>query len=81
MFLYLSMRSILTSRIIVFLAISSSSDSLNFLIATDGCYYRCLTEFSSFLAFCFVDDSVGTLSNDANYLIFVHTDYNLNTVG
>ena len=35
MFLYLSMRNIRTSRIIVFFAISSSSDSLNFFIATD----------------------------------------------
>lgn len=34
MFLYLSILSIRTSRMIVFLAISSSSDSLNFFMAT-----------------------------------------------
>ena len=33
-FSYFSWRSILTSLIVVFLTISSSSDSLNFLIAT-----------------------------------------------
>lgn len=37
-FLYFKVLSIRTSRMIVFLAISSSSDSLNFLIATINIY-------------------------------------------
>ena len=74
-FLYLSMRSIRTSRMIVFFAISSSSDSLNFLIATISkgeCVWFWLTEISGLLALGFVDDTVGSFANDADNLILIH---------
>ena len=72
MLLCLSILSILTSRMMVFLAISSSSDSLNFLIATANNQRIELTELSGFLVFSFVDDSVGPLANDADDFILVH---------
>jgi hypothetical protein len=72
MFLYLSILSILTSRIIVFFAISSSSDSLNFLMPTARVSNWFLTELASFLALGFVDYAVGTFSYNSDNVVFVH---------
>ena len=71
-----------TSRMIVFFAISSSSDSLNFLIATRERFppreshmkmWVCrLTKFARLLAFGFVDDAVGAFAHDADDLVLIH---------
>ena len=78
----LNVLSILISRLVVFLTISSSSiDSLNFLIATilgqSDFYCDSLTMLSIFLVLGLVHNSVGTFSDDADGFIFVHCIYNL----
>ena len=78
MFSCLSILSILTSLKVVFLTISSSSDSLNFLIATksQGLRFKLsrksLTYFIGFFVFGFVDDAVSSFAYNSYDFVFVH---------
>lgn len=70
---YLRVLSIFTSLRVVFLTISSSSDSLNFLMATVKDEIRnILTYFACFLVFSFVNDSIGAFPHYSLNFIFIH---------
>ena len=74
--------SILTSRMVVFLTISSSSDSLNFLIATEKAemfefevmeeQFK-LTSVACFFVASHKHFAIGSFSNDALELVFLHS--------
>lgn len=82
----LSSLSIFTSRIVVFLTTSSSSElSLNFFTATmitrsqnlmpnhrRGGVGGKLTVVATLFIFGFVDNTVGSFTDDANYFVFIH---------
>lgn len=70
MFSYFKFRSIFTSLRVVFLTISSSSLSLNFLIATT--VKILITNFTCFFVPGLVDDAVSALAHDALNFVFVH---------
>lgn len=74
MFSYFNIRNILTSLNVVFFTISSSSDSLNFLMATilSSLLSCIITYFWSLFIFRFVNDSIGSFSYNANNFVFVH---------
>jgi hypothetical protein len=76
MFSYLRFRNILTSLKVVFLTMSSSSVSLNFLMATKydpNILRKQLTDLIGFFVSGLVYNTVGTLANDAFDFILVHT--------
>ena len=66
--------SIATSLFVVFLTTSSSSLSLNFLIATtiENLGIANVTQVPCLFLLGFVNNAVGSLAYDAHYLIFVH---------
>lgn len=72
MFGCLNIRNILTSLYILFLTASSSSVSLNFLIATVTNRFKYLTTFICFLVLAFQNYSVSTFSHHSNYFILIH---------
>lgn len=78
MFSCRSMRSIFTSRMVVFLTISSSSDSLNFLMATIGCLRREDTELARLLVPGLVHHAVRPFSHYADHFVLVHSLFKLN---